>query len=62
MKCGFEQVNDSKINYWYSDGSQRLDRFLFRAQGGMSEKDVAKSAGVRIIHGAGNLVFRLSAQ
>lgn len=57
-KCGFTEVHDSKINYWYSDGVSRMDRFAFRAQNGMTENEVANTSGVRPVFGAGNLVFR----
>lgn len=56
-KCGFKLIGESKINYWYTDGSIRYDRFKFRAQPGKHEADVAIEAGVRAVYGAGNKVY-----
>lgn len=56
-KCGLTPVGESSINYWYTDGHQRLDRFAFRAQKGKSEAEVARDAGVRQVWGPGNGVF-----
>lgn len=33
-KAGFNQLSKTKLNYWYSDGIKRHDRFKFRAQSG----------------------------
>lgn len=56
-RCGFSFVGESSINYWYTDGHERLDRFTFRAQPGKSEVEVAKSEGVRAVWGSGNKVY-----
>lgn len=58
-KCGFELIGESKINYWYTDGTSRFDRFKYRAQPGKPERDVAIEAGVRAVYGAGNKVYVL---
>lgn len=55
--CGFILVGESSINYWYTDGHERHDRFKFRAQPGKSEVEVAKSEGVRTVWGAGNKIY-----
>ena len=56
-KCGFEKLGESKINYWYTDGQKRLDRFKFRATPEKSENLIAEEAGVCQIYGAGNAIF-----
>lgn len=55
--CGFERKSDSITNYWYTDGIKRYDRFKFRAQQGLSEKDVAIKNNVRPVYGCGNAVY-----
>lgn len=57
VKCGMTECEESKLNYWYTDGHTRFDRFAFRAQPGKSERDVTKDAGVMQVWGAGNKVF-----
>lgn len=56
-KCGFLLAGETPINYWYTDGHSRMDRFAFRAQEEKSETAVALSAGVRQVWGAGNKIF-----
>jgi hypothetical protein len=56
-KCGFKFMGSSNVNYWYTDGHQRFDRFMYRAQPGKPEKEVAAEAGVRTVWGAGNSIF-----
>lgn len=56
-KCGFVLSGESSINYWYTDGHKRFDRFTFKAQTGKSENEVALEAGVRSIWGSGNKVY-----
>lgn len=57
QKCGMKFMGVTNVNYWYTDGHQRFDRFLYRAQSGKSENDVAAHAGVKAVWGAGNNVF-----
>ena len=56
-KCGFSLVGETVGNYWYTDGSNRYDRFKFRAQSGKTEKQVALDANVRAVWGSGNNVY-----
>lgn len=56
-KCGMEEMEESKLNYWYTDGHDRFDRFVFRARPGQSEEDVSRAEGVMRVWGAGNKVF-----
>jgi hypothetical protein len=55
--CGFERKDDATMNYWYTDGIRRFDRFKFRAQPGKPEKIVADEAGVRPVYGCGNAIY-----
>lgn len=57
MKCGFNLIGSTGIDYWYTDNTMRYDRFKFRAQNGLSEKEVAVNARVSRIWGCGSLVF-----
>lgn len=56
-KCGMEEMEESKLNYWYTDGHSRFDRFVFRARPGKSEEDVSREEGVMRVWGAGNKIF-----
>lgn len=56
-KCGLIRVDDSKVNYWYTDGYVRFDRFKYRAQPGKSEAQVAMEANVRPVYGCGNATY-----
>lgn len=57
LKCGMEEKEEAKLNYWYTDGHKRIDRFAFRTQPGKPETDIAKHEGVMQVWGAGNKVF-----
>lgn len=54
---GFSVAGEAPTNYWYTDGDRRFDRFIFRAQPGKTEKQVAEEAGVRAVWGAGNRAY-----
>lgn len=56
-RCGLSRVGESQINYWYTDGQNRFDRFKYRAQNGVSEKEVAKLNNVKPVYGCGNAVY-----
>ena len=57
--CGFERQPDTGINYWYTDGIKRENRFMYKARHdlGMTEKQVVEKAGVRRIEGCCNAVY-----
>jgi len=59
LKSGFNLVGETEINYWYTDGVVRYDRFKFRAQPGKPEKQVAEEAGVYKIYGCSNKIYLL---
>ena len=54
---GFSNEGHTGIDYWYTDDYARYDRFKYRAQNGISEKEVAKNAGVKKIFGCGSYRF-----
>jgi hypothetical protein len=58
-QCGFTNVGETTVNYWYTDGAVRFDRFKYRAQPGKTEKQVVDEAGVRPVWGAGHKIFLL---
>ena len=57
IACGFTQVSESNLDYYYTDYNVRYNRFKFRAQPNKPEKIVAEEAGVSKIFGCGNLIF-----
>lgn len=59
-KNGFTALGETKLDYGYTDGSKRLNRFKFRAQDGMSEAAVAASKGVYKIYGCGSGIFEMT--
>ena len=61
LKNGFTLVKQNTgVNYWYTDGVQRYDRFKFRAQPGKSEALVAEEAKVHKIYGCGNSLYEMT--
>lgn len=59
LESGFVYAGDTGIDYWYTDGRTRFDRFSFKANGDLTEKQRATSAGVGKIWGCGNNVWIL---
>lgn len=59
VSCGFKNVGNTGVDYWYTDNMYRYDRFKFRAQGGVPEIDVARRAGVSRIWGCGSFIFEM---
>lgn len=53
-KVGFRFDGRTTLNYFYTDGFNRYNRFKFRAQNGMTEKEYAASKGVHRIYGPGS--------
>ena len=56
-RSGFNRVGDTGIDYWYTDGKRRFDRFVFRAKDGKSEKALAQESGVARIFGCGSYIW-----
>lgn len=57
LKSGFELIGNTSIDYWYTNGKTRHNRFKFRAQKDKPEKQVAKENGVYKVFGCGNNVY-----
>ena len=58
-KAGFSYVGDSGLSYFYTDGKNRFDRFKYRAQDSLTEKDYAVKMSVRPVWACGNAVYVL---
>ena len=58
-KNGFELIGKTGLDYYYTDGIRRYNRFKFRAQNGMSEADYAASKGVYKIYGCGSAIYQM---
>lgn len=59
-KNGFNLIGETDLNYWYTDGVERFDRFKFRAKDGKPEKQIAEEAGVYKVYGCGNKIYLLN--
>ncbi len=59
QKSGFQFVGETPIRFWWTDFSQRYNRFQFRAKDGKSQKEVAEKAGVTRIWGCKNSKYML---
>ena len=60
VKVGFSEVGETGLDYWYTDYFERYNRFKFRAQEGLSEKQVAEENGVYRIYGCGSKIYQLA--
>lgn len=58
--AGFEDMSKTDIDYWYTDGLLRYDRFKFRASEGKSERQIAAEAKVSRIYGCGSSILNFS--
>lgn len=56
-RSGLSLIDVSTINYWYTDGTYRYDRFKYRAQNGKTERQIAEENCVRPVYGCGNNVY-----
>jgi group I intron endonuclease len=55
---GFKLLKkNTGVNYWYTDGTKRYNRFKFRAQPGKTEKQIAEENGVHRVYGCGNSLY-----
>ena len=59
-KYGFSFCGHTGVGYDYTDFTQRLNRFKFRAQKPKTEKQVAEENGVSRIYNAGNYRWELT--
>lgn len=56
-KVGFDLVGDSGIDYWYSDGIQRFDRFIIKTDGEMTEREKAAEMKLYKVWGCGSNIW-----
>ena len=54
---GMQFIKNTEIDYWYTDGIHRYDRFKFRAKDGLSEKEIAEAAKVYRVYGCGSALY-----
>jgi hypothetical protein len=59
-KVGFEYLGETGIDYWYSDGRQRYDRFIVKAENGKSEREKAAEMNLYKVWGCGSNIWVLS--
>jgi hypothetical protein len=57
--AGFELIGDTGLDYWYTDGQVRIDRFSMRAQDGLSERQVASLLKMGRVWGCGSNIWVL---
>ena len=58
-KAGFKLVGDSGIDYWYSDGINRYDRFIIKSDGTMTEREKAAEMKLYKVWGCGSNIWVL---
>jgi len=60
-KCGFKLVNKTSNRFWWTDSTNRFNRFMFKAdsKNNLSQKEVAKLNKVSKIWGCENNVYIL---
>ncbi len=58
-KVGFKLVGDSGIDYWYSDGINRYDRFIVKSDGILSEREKAAEMKLYKVWGCGSNIWVL---
>ena len=56
-RTGFDLVGNTGLDYWYTDGRVRVDRFSMRAKGDLSERARAQSLGLGRIWGCGSNIW-----
>ena len=58
-KVGFEYYGNTGIDYWYSDGRHRFDRFVIKTDGSMSEREKAAEMNLYKVWGCGSNIWVL---
>ena len=59
LKCGFSLAGNTGLDYWYTDGQIRIDRFAMRTEPGKTEKQKMYENKLMKIHGCGNNMYIL---
>ena len=58
-RAGFEPLGQTAVDYWYTNGFQRFNRFKYKAKDGKTEKEIARENKVARIFGCGSNVYLL---
>lgn len=58
-KVGFKYIGNTGIDYWYSDGIARYDRFVIKSDNNMSEREKAAEMGMYKVWGCGSNIWVL---
>jgi len=58
-KVGFTHFGDTGIDYWYTDGVKRINRFSVKAKNGITEREIAKNMNIGRIYGCGSNIWIL---
>lgn len=56
-KAGFKLIGNTGIDYWYSDGIQRFDRFVVKADKDVSEREKAAMLSLYKVWGCGSNIW-----
>ena len=56
-KVGFKYYGETGVDYWYSDGRQRYDRFIVKAKDSMSEREKAAEMNLYKVWGCGSNIW-----
>jgi len=56
-RTGFELVGNTGLDYWYTDGRVRVDRFSVRAKGNLTERARAQRLGLGRVWGCGSNIW-----
>ena len=59
-KVGFQYYGDTGVDYWYSDGRNRYDRFIVKTDSSMSEREKAAEMGLYKVWGCGSNIWILN--
>jgi len=57
LKCGFEHSGTTGLDYWYTDGQIRVDRFTLKTSDGKTEKQRMYENKLMKIYGCGSNIF-----
>ena len=56
-KVGFKYMGNTGVDYWYSDGTQRFDRFIVKADKNISEREKAAMMNLYKVWGCGSNIW-----
>lgn len=57
LATGFEKVGNTGLDYWYTDGQVKIDRFSVRAKDGKSEREIAIERKIAKVYGCGSNIY-----